>query len=159
MTDEEIDKHYSLENMLSVGVLTGSRAFNVAKENSDWDIVVTESMVPYLNEVTDIEELITFEQDWEDIIYEADGEMTPKEVYDQTTIWGPIQSIYRYIDINGNDINLFLYGDNFAGILPLFNKLKIAMRLIYGSSIENKDKRIEAFICLTTKLGITNYKG
>ena len=159
MTDEETDKYYSLENMLSIGVLTGSRAFNVASQNSDWDIVVTVSMLPNLSNVVGIEDLIQFEGDWEDTSDDADGEVTPQEIYDNTTIWGPIISIYRYIDINGNDINLFLYEDTDIGILPLFNKLNKTMQFVYGQSIADKDKRIEAFIELTDKLGITNYKG
>ena len=159
MTDVELDKHYSLENMLLIGVLTGSRAFNVASSNSDWDIIVTRTMVPYLNDVPNIEELINFEDDWTNISPEADGDITPAEIYDQATIWGPLQSIYRYVDINGNDINIFLYHDDFIGILPLFTKLNKTMQFVYGKSIANKEKRIEAFIQLTDTLGITKYKG
>lgn len=159
MTDEEIDKYYSLENMLSIGVLTGSRAFNVASSDSDWDIVVTRSMLPYFLSVPGIEELIDFEEDWTEPSIDADGDITPEKMYDQATIWGPIVSIYRYIDANDNDINLFLYEDAYIDILPLFTKLNKTMQFVYGQSIADKDKRIEAFIELTDKLGITNYKG
>ena len=38
---------HNLENVLKLGVLTGSRAFNCSTTESDWDIVITESNVPY----------------------------------------------------------------------------------------------------------------
>jgi len=38
---DELSSYYHLTNMLTLGVLTGSRAFNCASEDSDWDIVIT----------------------------------------------------------------------------------------------------------------------
>ena len=44
---------YNLENVLKLGVLTGSRAFNCPTAESDWDIVIIESNVPKYKDVID----------------------------------------------------------------------------------------------------------
>lgn len=37
---DQLSAYYHLDNMLTLGVLTGSRAFNCSHEDSDWDIVI-----------------------------------------------------------------------------------------------------------------------
>ena len=41
-----MEPNYNLDKVLPLGVLTGSRAFNCATKESDWDIVLIESNVP-----------------------------------------------------------------------------------------------------------------
>lgn len=156
MTDE-IREYYHLDNMLKIGVLTGSRAFNCAHEDSDWDIVVTDYMLPNYPSIPTLEHLINWEEDW-DNRSEADGALTATHVYDKDTIWGPIYAIDRYSDYSGNNINLFIYENMYKGILPLFKELAYKMNFLYSREIHDKDKRIDRFIELTDKLGITNFK-
>lgn len=154
---QDILEYYLLDNMLTLGVLTGSRAFNCAHEDSDWDIVVTDYMLPNYHSIPTLENLINWDSDWEGIS-EADGDLTTKQVYDKDTIWGPIYAIDRYSDAKGNNINLFIYEDAYKDILPLFIELNHQMNFLYPDEVHDKDKRIDRFIELTDKLGITNFK-
>ena len=38
--------NYNLSQVLPLGILTGSRAFNCATDKSDWDIVILKSKLP-----------------------------------------------------------------------------------------------------------------
>ena len=49
---------YNLENVLTLGVLTGSRAFNCSTTESDWDIAIIESNVPHYKNSTYYRETI-----------------------------------------------------------------------------------------------------
>ena len=89
--------------------------------------------------------------------YDADGIECIQELYDGS-IWGPISFIDKYIDIDGNSINLFIYGTKYEAILPLFTELNNRMNFLYSDEVHDKDKRIERFIELTNKLGISTFK-
>ncbi len=113
----EPEQYFSLENMLTLGVLTGSRAFNCASEDSDWDIVITMNKLLNYNQVPTVIHLIDFSKMWDEPQYDADGLECIQELYDGS-IWGPITFIDRYTDIDGNSINLFIYEDKYEAILP-----------------------------------------
>lgn len=70
---------------------------------------------------------------------------------------GPISFIDKYTDIDGNSINLFIYEDKYEAILPLFTELNNRMNFLYSDEVHDKDKRIERFIELTDKLGISTF--
>lgn len=55
-----------LEQLLQVGVLTGSRAFNVATPESDWDIVILESNCRHIEDMNIIND--TMFTNWNHII-------------------------------------------------------------------------------------------
>ncbi len=74
------------------------------------------------------------------------------------SVWGPISNIIKYTDINNNIINLFIYDNKYEAILPLFTELNNRMNFLYGSEIHDRDTRIDRFIELTDKLGISNFK-
>ena len=154
---DQLSAYYHLNNMLTLGVLTGSRAFNCPHEDSDWDIVITLDKLVNYNQVPTIDHLIDFSKPWNEPQYDADGLECIQELYDES-IWGPITFIDKYTDIDGNSINLFIYEDKYEAILPLFIKLNNRMNFLYSDEVHDKDKRIERFIELTDKLGISTFK-
>ena len=160
--------NYNLSQILPLGILTGSRAFNCSTEESDWDIVITESNVPYYKNSTYYRETIFNINNVADYIPEGftkhvfDLEEHPDTgeeylEYDQNTIWGPLQSIVKYLDDKGNWINLFVYENKHEPILEKFKELNNLMNFVHGSKLKDKDYRIQAFIDIIDKVGITNY--
>ena len=153
---DELSSYYHLTNMLTLGVLTGSRAFNCSHEDSDWDIVITlDKLVNYFQ--MSVNHLINFNKKWDEPQYDADGLECIQELYDGS-IWGPISFIDKYTDIDSNSINLFIYEYKYEAILPLFTELNNRMNFLYSDEVYDKDKRIERFIELTNKLGISTFK-
>ena len=113
---------YNLSQVLPLGVLTGSRAFNCDTDKSDWDIVILKPDVPEYRDFTnytctdfkkdplvcnprderskpgfDLSEHTEFDDD--------EGFIE----YDQVLIWGPLIQIIKYWDDDENCINLFVY--------------------------------------------------
>lgn len=154
----ELEQYYSLENMLSLGVLTGSRAFNCASEDSDWDIVITHKHIFNTRLISNYKVCIDFNKKWDESQYDVDGIECIQDMYDGS-VWGPIFNIIKYTDINNNIINLFIYDNKYEAILPLFTELNNRMNFLYGSEVHDRDTRIDRFIELTDKLGILNFKG
>lgn len=154
---DELSAYYRLSNMLTLGVLTGSRAFNCSHENSDWDIVITADKLINYNQIPALNHLIDFSKKWDEPQYDADGLECINELYDGS-IWGPISFIDKYTDIDGNSINLFIYEAQYEAILPLFTELNNRMNFLYSDEVYDKDIRIERFIELTNKLGISTFK-
>lgn len=161
--------NYNLEQVLPLGVLTGSRAFNCYTEESDYDIVITNSNVPELKFLIDytctdflaIEDLACFIPNTQikpgyDLSEYPDLGQDFVE-YDKSTIWGPLEKIIKYWDDNNNCINLFVYNDKHEGILKKFKELNNLMNFLYGAKLQDKSYRIEAFIHIINKVGITNY--
>jgi hypothetical protein len=116
-----MDHH--LEHLLSIGVLTGSRAFNCNHLDSDYDIVLTYSDMPEIPTWSIINDT-DFTAD--DYIESPDGttigfdlsehtefEDEPFIDYDKHTIWGPLQRIVKYESpfFSNAIINLFVYND------------------------------------------------
>ena len=154
---DELSTYYHLNSMLTLGVLTGSRAFNCSHKDSDWDIVITLNKLLNYNQVPNLINLIDFSKTWDEPQYDADGLECIQELYDGS-IWGPISFIDKYTDIDGNSINLFIYEDKYEAILPLFTELNNRMNFLYSDEVHNRDLRIERFIELTNKLGISTFK-
>ena len=138
---DQLSAYYHLDNMLTLGILTGSRAFNCSHEDSDWDIVITADKLVNYNQIPTLVDLRDEPQ------YDADG-----------SIWGPISFIDKYTDIDGNSIKLFIYDIKYEAILPLFTELNNRMNFLYSDEVHDKDLRIERFIELTNKLGISTFK-
>ena len=153
----ELSSYYHLTNILTLGVLTGSRAFNCSHEDSDWDIVITLDKLLNYNQVPTVVHLIDFNKQWDEPQYDVDGLECIQKLYDGS-VWGPIFRIDKYTDIDGNSINLFIYEDKYEAILPLFTELNNRMNFLYCDEVSDKDKRIERFIELTYKLGISTFK-
>ena len=89
---------YYLEQVLPLGVLTGSRAFNCATESSDWDIVIHESLLPNWKEADDYQSTDFGNDEYDDNPYLGKPGFNLQEYpefedesfieYDQSTIWG-----------------------------------------------------------------------
>ena len=154
---DQLSAYYHLTNMLTLGVLTGSQAFNCSHEDSDWDIVITADKLLDYNQIPTLVNLIDFSKKWDEPQYDADGLECIQELYDGS-IWGPISFIDKYTDIDGNSINLFIYETRYEAILPLFTELNNRMNFLYSDEVYDRDLRIERFIELTNKLGISNFK-
>ena len=154
---DQLSAYYHLNNMLTLGILTGSRAFNCSHEESDWDIVITADKLLNYNQIPTLVYLLDFSKKWDEPQYDADGLECIQELYDGS-IWGPISFIDKYTDIDGNSINLFIYGSKYEVILPLFTELNNRMNFLYSDEVHNRDLRIKRFIELTNKLGISNFK-
>jgi hypothetical protein len=153
-----VEQYFSLENMLTLGVLTGSRAFNCASDDSDWDIVITHKHIFNTRLIPSYKTCLDFKKKWNEPQYDADGLECIQDMYDGS-VWGPISEITRYTDLNGNIINLFIYHNWGKAILPLFTELNHRMNFLYSSEVHDRDTRIDRFIELTDKLGISNFKG
>ena len=159
---------YNLDNVLKIGILTGSRAFNCSTDESDWDIVITESNLPpyrdsayYRETIFNMDNLAGYiPKGFRKPVFDLEEHPDVGEEYleyDQNTIWGPLHSIVKYVDDNGNWINLFVYTDKHAPILEKFKELNNLMNFVHGFRLKDKDYRIQAFIDIISKVGITNY--
>ncbi len=158
-----------LEQLLQIGVLTGSRAFHVATPESDWDIVILESNCKHIEDMNIIND--TMFTNWNHIITSngkaywdlsehPEFEDEFRVEYDKHTIWGPLARIVKYYAPDSEEIiNLFVYEDTHADILPKFIELNELMTFLYGYEIANKQKRIEAFTKIIKHVGITDLKG
>lgn len=157
-----------LEQLLQVGVLTGSRAFNCATAESDYDIVVLKSDCKCLMN-GDIINSTNF-NDWNDAVtnngkayYDLSEHPEFEDEhhleYDQHTIWGPLIRIIKYCPVDSPNIliNLFVYADKDADILPKFVELNSLINFLYGHEISDKEKRIEAFTKIIKHVGITDF--
>ena len=159
---------HNLENVLKLGILTGSRAFNCSTTESDWDIAIIESNVPhyknstyYRETIFQVDNLLSYiPEGFTKHVFDLEEHPDTGEdylEYDQNTIWGPLHSILKYVDDNGNWINLFVYTDKHKPILEKFKELNNLMNFVHGFRLKDKDYRIQAFIDIINKVGITNY--
>ena len=161
--------NYYLEQVLPLGVLTGSRAFNCATESSDWDIVIHQSLLPDWKAADDYQNFQFYNGEGiPDSATELDDE--PRDPgdhnllkYDAITIWGPIDQIIKYWYLTDPDdestevcINLFVYYDSITDIYERFDKLNKLMNMCYGASLQDKQVRIEAFTKVIKSVGITD---
>ena len=161
--------NYNLDQVLPLGVLTGSRAFNCATEKSDWDIVILKSKLPpyrlsWNSHCTDFnKDSWTGDQKGRKTkpgfdlseYSEFDDEDGFIE-YDQTIIWGPLTQIIKYWDDDGNCINLFVYEAHNGIILDKFRELNQLMNFIHNVRLSDKDYRIKAFTEIAASVGITS---
>ena len=150
--------HPVLTLCLERGILTGSQAFQVPSIDSDWDIVITESNVPYT-------ELNQFEYEncasWEDHYepYNADGVDSIDEMYDGT-VWGPIRNITKWFIYDDDDqlttINLFIYPDNEHKTVQKFTQVNALMMFtLTKEQRQHRPTRITKFIEIPKELKIT----
>lgn len=157
--------NYNLNQVLPLGVLTGSRAFNCATEESDWDIVILESNLPDYTgcEYTETD-FINDEYD-ENPSKGKPGFNVSKHIefedekfieYDQLTIWGPLQRIVKYWDDNEVCINLFVYQDKHAIILDKFIELNNLMNFVHNTKLKDRTYRIKEFTKVIKHVGITD---
>ena len=160
--------NYNLADVLPLGVLTGSRAFNCATDSSDWDIVILESDLPNYKETADytctnfaMDPWICNSRDERskpgfDLSEHAEFDNDDGFIeYDQAIIWGPLLQIIKYWDDDNNCINLFVYSDFDKSILDKFQKVTTLMNFIHNVKLRDKSYRIEAFKDILLKLEIT----
>lgn len=152
--------HPVLELCLSKGILTGSRAFLVPQEDSDWDIVITETNVPY-------KELNQFDSDvcasWDEYYtpIDADGieDGDISEIYNGS-VWGPILNITKWYIHDDDDqlttINLFVYPDKEHQTVAKFNQVNALMLFtLTKEQRQHKPTRIAKFVEILAELKIT----
>ena len=142
--------NYSLSQVLPLGVLTGSRAFNCAMEKSNWDIAI---LKPDLPNYMDAWNYICTEDMSEHTEFDDDEGFIE---YDQILIWGPLIQIIKYWDDDDNCINLFVYEDHNGIILDKFRELNQLMNFIHNIRLSDRDYRIKAFTEIAASVGITN---
>ena len=94
--------NYNLEQVLPLGVLTGSRAFNCSTKDSDWDIVIVQANLPnfqFAGDYTFTDFLSRNTADYVPIGHTKTGYWVDKHLpdlgedfdeYDKSTIWGPL---------------------------------------------------------------------
>ena len=150
--------HPVLQLCIDNGILTGSRAFQVPTKDSDWDIVITESNVPYieLNQF-DWETCASWEDHYEP--YDADGVDSLYEVYNGS-IWGPISNITKWYIYDDDDqlttINLFIYPDKEQTTVQKFKQVNALMMFtLTKEQRQHKPTRIAKFIEILKELKIT----
>lgn len=148
-----------LQHCLDAGILTGSRAFQVQTKDSDWDIVITESNVPYHQlQSYDWEICVNFENLQEP--WDADGVDSIREVYGGS-IWGPISMISKYYIYDDDDeelttINLFIYPDHEYNTVAKFNQVNALMMFsLTPEQRQHKPTRIKKFTEILKQLKIT----
>ena len=162
--------NYYLESVLPLGVLTGSRAFNCFTEESDWDIVILEKDLPDWELAEDYQST-DFNRGYYDesgdggkpgydLSEHSEFDDDPFLEYDQATIWGPLVQIIKYWYYTDLDkeicINLFVYSNYNSIILDKFKELNALMKFTKGSSLKDKEIRIQAFTEIINKVGITD---
>ena len=160
--------NYNLADVLPLGVLTGSRAFNCFTDESDWDIVILESDLPDYKETVDYTCTDFVNGPFTDCYYwnkpkfghdvSAYAEFDDEDgfiEYDQVIIWGPLLQIIKYWDDDNNCINLFVYSDSDRNILDKFQKVTTLMNFLHNVKLQDKSYRIEAFKDILLKLEIT----
>ena len=165
---------YYLEQVLPLGVLTGSRAFNCATESSDWDIVIHESLLPDWTAADDYQSTDFRGDEYYDNPNGGKPGFNLREYpefedesfieYDQSTMWGPLGQIIKYWYFTDPEdctspevcINLFVYPDQLTDIYERFNQLNKLMNMCYGASLQDKQVRIEAFTKVIKLVGITD---
>ena len=160
-----MSSNYNLNQVLPLGILTGSRAFNCATPESDWDIVIFKSNVPNYKE--SIEYKIT---DFTYSSYDSSNSYNKPGYdlsqyfdlgddfieYDKHTIWGPLSQIIKYWDDEDNCINLFVYENKYSTIMDRFKQLNNLMNFVYNVKLQDKQFRIEAFTQVIKQVGITD---
>ena len=151
--------HPLLELCLCKGILTGSQAFQVPTEDSDWDIVITESNVPY-------QQLNQYDYDicasWDNVEEpcDADGVDNSGDMYNGT-LWGPINKIAKWYIYEDDDdqltiINLFIYPDNEYKTASKFNQVNALMMFtLTPEQRQHKPTRIKKFTEILKQLKIT----
>ena len=162
-----MDDH--IQQLLKVGTLTGSRAFNCSHSKSDWDIVILQKNFPsIIYSVTSDINIISDTDFTSDNYVEIDDtfgidvsehEEFDEDVieYDKVTIWGPLNRILKYYSPDSDEvINLFVYSDNKESVLTKFQEVTHLMNFIYGSSLADRPTRIEAFTKVLKSVGITD---
>lgn len=161
--------NYNLSQVLPLGVLTGSRAFNCATDKSDWDIVILKTDLPNYKDAYDWN-CTDFDKDnW--VCNTRDKQSKPGFdlsehpefddedgfiEYDQAIVWGPLMQIIKYWDDTNNCINLFVYEAHNGIILDKFKELNNLMNFLHGVKLSDREYRINAFIKITAHVGITN---
>ena len=161
-----MDEH--IRQLLEVGTLTGSRAFNCATSESDWDIVILEADCNRLWNGDIIND--TNFKTWEgatlnngiayfDLSEHPEFEEETHLEYDQYTIWGPLIRILKYYSIDSDEIiNLFVYPDTYTSILTKFQEVTNLMNFLYGTTLQNRETRIEGFTKILKSVGITDMR-
>lgn len=156
---------YALENVLPKGILTGSRAFGCHNKESDYDIVIIESLVPDYSDADDyqVHEILNLEPMDDCDEMHSDTNEDGNYEYDKVSIWGPIKQVIKYWyledpkDENSEVcINLFVYEDEYKYLYKKFKELNLLMKLIHKDELQDKDKRIDCFIDIIHKVGITD---
>lgn len=156
---------FYLDRILPLGVLTGSRAFGCATESSDWDIAIIESRVPEYQLADDyqVHEMRNLEYITECPEAESDLNEDSEYEYDKISIWGPIERIIKYWYLTDPEdestevcINLFVYKDEYINLYPKFIELNNLMKFVHNTKLKDRDYRIDAFIEIIDKVGITN---
>ena len=161
--------NYNLSQVLPLGILTGSRAFNCATETSDWDIVILKSNLPDYRLTPDYTSTDFTNDHW---VLNPNNEQSKPGFdlsehtefdddegfieYDQTIIWGPLLQIIKYWDDEDNCINLFVYEDHNGIILDKFIELNQLMNFIHNVRLQDRNYRIKAFTDIALRVGITN---
>lgn len=151
--------HPLLELCLYKGVLTGSRAFQVPTENSDWDIVILESDIPY-KELDQYDSEICACWNDEEEPCDADGVDSIGEIYNGS-IWGPINQIVKYYLFEDDEdslvtLNLFIYPDKEQSTIVKFHQVNAHMMFsLTEEQRKHKPTRIKKFIEILKQLKIT----
>lgn len=161
-----MDEH--IRQLLEVGTLTGSRAFNCSTTASDWDIVILEADCNRLWNGDIIND--TNFKTWEgatldngaayfDLSEHPEFEEETHLEYDQHTIWGPLIRILKYYSIESDEIvNLFVYPDTYTSILTKFQEVTNLMNFLYGTTLQNRETRIKGFTKILKFVGITDMR-
>lgn len=145
--------HPILVECLNAGVLTGSRAFNCHKVDSDWDIVLTESDIP--KSLNDIYCEVCASRELSNEPSGADGVDSLQEVLYEGTVWGPITRIVKYY-IDDIVINLFVYPDEELNLVRKFTQVNAHMMFsLTQQEREHKPTRVTKFKEILKNLNIT----
>lgn len=165
-------EEFTLDYFLEVGVLTGSRAFGVAKPDSDWDIIIYESQFKPSDKSLDkwawklppweymdyYEVCIDFTSDPSSS--DADGvEDTDYIPESEGTVWGHdlLQIVKIWNNPNDEDecINLFIYDNQSPDIHGKFTQLNATMNFtLTKEQLADRDLRVERFAQLLKKFDI-----
>ena len=147
------------KDIIKYGVLIGSRAYEVNKIDSDYDIVITEDDYYIVCEKNDAESCSKIDTESED----SDG-------YEFSIFGSGLDDIAKFKSDDGDTINIFMFTDEIGKIdkrlsanqpKHIYERFKKHNRLMLEHSKEelnNRDRRIELFISYLEDCGITEAK-
>lgn len=129
-----MDYEDSLARLEQIAVLTGSRAFNCHRSDSDYDFVISELAADSLN--------ADFVPCWEQL--DEDKQIHPDEPQYDYNLYGlDLIDIVRFINSEGLNINLFIFNTD-----EVYSKFKQVNQYMNDSKldIKNKEIRIQEWI-------------
>ena len=135
----------SLNRIKQIAVLTGSRAFNVHRKDSDYDFIITTVAADSLNS-----DFIPCKH-----LVDSANPKCKDDDYDYNLYGDDLIDIVRFTNSEGYDINLFIFKND-----SVYDKFKQVNQYMLETKLDIKDKdiRIKEWIVALEMFDISTYE-